>query len=232
MLLRTGGHFRRHLVAYVALFVALGGTSVAATDALVPRNSVGSAQVINGSLQKGDLSRKAVSALRGARGARGLTGATGPQGVQGPQGPQGAKGDPGATGPRGPSDTFFMFGDAGSFALLGGYLGNPDTRLTLPPGKYMAGASAIFENTDPDPATVACDLVLESTSGSTLVDATDVGLASAGGLDRQTASFAGSIDAPQGGQLRVNCAQSGPVNYEDLDVFATRVETLTNAGSP
>ena len=42
------------IVSLVALFVALGGTGYAAFA--VPRNSVGSAQVIKGSLQKGDLS--------------------------------------------------------------------------------------------------------------------------------------------------------------------------------
>ena len=83
MLIKTSRHLRTHLVAYVALFIALGGTSVAATNALVPRNSVSSAQVINRSLQKVDLSTKAVAALRGARGPRG------------PQGPQGFDGDPG-----------------------------------------------------------------------------------------------------------------------------------------
>jgi hypothetical protein len=92
-------YMRRHHIALLALFVALGGTSVAATNALAPRNSVGSAQVINGSLQKGDLAKKAVTALRGNRGARGVPGAQGPQG---PQGPQGAQGIAGPTGPAGP----------------------------------------------------------------------------------------------------------------------------------
>ena len=45
-------HVRRNLVAYLALFVALTSTGYAASAKLLPRNSVGSAQVINGSLQK------------------------------------------------------------------------------------------------------------------------------------------------------------------------------------
>ena len=52
------------IISLVALFVALGGTSYAAI-ALAPNNSVGSAQVINGSLLKKDLSRKTVAALKG-----------------------------------------------------------------------------------------------------------------------------------------------------------------------
>ena len=51
-------------VSLVALFVALGGTGYAAVE-LAPKNSVGSAQVINGSLQTVDLSKKAKSALKG-----------------------------------------------------------------------------------------------------------------------------------------------------------------------
>ena len=74
MLVRIGRQLRQNLVAYLALFVALGGTSLAAVNALVPKNSVGSAQVINGSLQKGDLSKKAAAALKGSRGPGGLAG--------------------------------------------------------------------------------------------------------------------------------------------------------------
>ena len=45
-------HVRRDLVALLALFVALTSTGYAASGKLLPSNSVGSAQVINGSLQK------------------------------------------------------------------------------------------------------------------------------------------------------------------------------------
>ena len=79
-------YVRRHHVALLALFVALGGTSIAATT-LVPRNSVGSRQVINGSLQRADLSKHAVRLLRGNRGA---PGAPGLRGAQGPTGAAGA----------------------------------------------------------------------------------------------------------------------------------------------
>ena len=96
-------HVRRNLVAYLALFVALSGTGYAASGALLPKNSVGSAQVINRSLQKGDLSKKAVAALHGARGPRGIPGAQGPQGPQGLAGAQGAPGAAGAPGPTGPA---------------------------------------------------------------------------------------------------------------------------------
>ena len=94
-------HLQRNLVAYLALFVALSGASYAASSELLPRNSVGTSQVINGSLQKVDLSKATVSALRGHKGARGIpgqTGAPGPKGATGLAGQQGAKGDAGVVG--------------------------------------------------------------------------------------------------------------------------------------
>jgi hypothetical protein len=96
MLIKSGQHLRQHSVAYLALFVALGGTSFAAANALVPKNSVGTAQVINGSLLKKDF--RAGQLPRGARGARGPAGgrgATGAQGLVGPAGPAGVQGPPG-----------------------------------------------------------------------------------------------------------------------------------------
>ena len=86
MLRGVATYLRRHHLALLALFVALGGTSIAAT-ALVPRNSVGSRQVIDGSLQRVDLSKRAVKLLKGNRGA---PGAPGLRGAQGPTGPAGA----------------------------------------------------------------------------------------------------------------------------------------------
>jgi hypothetical protein len=103
-------YVRRHHLALLALFVALGGTSVAATNALLPRNSVASPQVVNGSLLKADLAKKTINALKGNRGPRGLEGPKGATGAQGPAGsdptapgPQGPAGPNGATGAQGPT---------------------------------------------------------------------------------------------------------------------------------
>jgi hypothetical protein len=88
------GYIKRHHLALIALFFAFGGTSFAATSTLLPRNSVGTRQVINGSLQTIDLSRAARGALRD-------TGPRGPAGQQGAQGPTGATGAAGAAGAQG-----------------------------------------------------------------------------------------------------------------------------------
>jgi hypothetical protein len=82
-------YLRRHHVALFALFFALGGTSLAAATALLPANSVGTRQVINGSLQITDLSKSARTALKGNRGAEGSPGASGAPGAPGAQGAPG-----------------------------------------------------------------------------------------------------------------------------------------------
>jgi hypothetical protein len=69
-------HLRRNLIAYVALLFALSSTSYAAATKLLPPNSVGSRQVINGSLLKADF-----KAGQLPRGPRGPAGDPGPAGI-------------------------------------------------------------------------------------------------------------------------------------------------------
>ena len=111
MLRRVLHHTRRNAVAYLALFVALPSGSYAAATKLLPANSVGTQQVINGSLQKADLSARTQAALRGVSGARGLRGPGGPGGPQGPAGSQGVAGPQGVAGlggERGPAGTAYV----------------------------------------------------------------------------------------------------------------------------
>jgi hypothetical protein len=96
-------HVRGNLVAYVALLIALSSTSYAATTKLLPVNSVGTRQVINGSLLRKDFkSGQLPRGARGPRGLRGAQGAPGPKGDPGATGATGAPGAPGAAGPPGP----------------------------------------------------------------------------------------------------------------------------------
>ena len=87
---------RRRPVALLALFVSLGGTSYAAGTALLPGNSVGSAQVIDHSLLSKDFRRGQLpKGTKGAKGVRGPIGARGSIGAAGPAGstPAAAGGD-------------------------------------------------------------------------------------------------------------------------------------------
>lgn len=101
MLIGIASYIKRHHVALFALFFALGGTAFAAGNALLPGNSVGTKQVINGSLQANDLSKTARTALKGNRGPTGPAGPAGARGAQGATGATGAPGAPGAQGVQG-----------------------------------------------------------------------------------------------------------------------------------
>jgi hypothetical protein len=78
------------VVSLIALFVALGGTTYAATS--LPKNSVGTKQLKNGAVTKGKINKKTISALKGSRGP------IGPAGSAGAPGPKGSTGSPGADG--------------------------------------------------------------------------------------------------------------------------------------
>ena len=84
------------VVAFVALCVAISGTSYGAEARAVVTKMITGAQIKNGSIGIKDLSRSARKSLKGARGATGATGATGAQGATGAAG---AKGDVGPQGP-------------------------------------------------------------------------------------------------------------------------------------
>ncbi len=95
-------HLRSNLVAYLALFVALGGTSYAAIN--LPRNSVGTTQlksnaVTSAKVRNGTLLAHDFKAGQLPAGAPGATGAIGAPGADGAPGTQGAPGAPGAPAP-------------------------------------------------------------------------------------------------------------------------------------
>jgi hypothetical protein len=87
------------IVAMLALFVAMGGTAIAASSALITGK-----QIKNSSITGLDIKNKSVTSadikgqLRGARGATGSTGAKGDKGDKGDPGAAGALGAPGAPG--------------------------------------------------------------------------------------------------------------------------------------
>lgn len=95
------------VVACLALLVALGGTSIAAVNQLVPPNSVGTAQLKNNAVTGQKVRNGAVTgakvqnrSLRRVDFAPGQlpAGPTGPQGPAGPAGPQGPAGAAGVIG--------------------------------------------------------------------------------------------------------------------------------------
>jgi hypothetical protein len=91
--MRSLVHYARgNLLACLALFVALGGTSYAA--AKLPANSVGTKQLKGNAVTSAKIKNKSLQANDFASGQL----PSGPAGPGGPAGPAGPKGEPGASG--------------------------------------------------------------------------------------------------------------------------------------
>jgi hypothetical protein len=227
MIKRAGRYLRQHHLALLALFIVVGGGSAYAAATLVPNNSVGSAQVINGSLQKKDLSKTAVAALKGNRGPAGRAGPAGPAG---PQGPKGDKGDTGATGP---SDAFAGFKNgpvslpfsATTFTIL--------AHLPLPAGKYVIFATAnITNNAGTGYTDARCQLAASTgdfdEAEVALQDVNVVGSAHAGSIAMNV--VADMSAAPGSVDLTCRNEGTGVSNARFIKISAIRVGTLTNTG--
>jgi hypothetical protein len=154
---------RRHLaspamlVACAALIVALGGVSYAAS--VLPRNSVGTAQLKKKAITRAKIKKNAVTGAKvknqslmaadfkagqlpaGAQGPKGDPGPQGPQGIPGQHGPKGdagaagPEGDTGAQGAPGPSDGYIAKRD-----ILNVTGGTTVASLPLPTGSYIISA--------------------------------------------------------------------------------------------
>lgn len=133
------------VVAAIALFVALAGTGVAATQALAPANSVGTQQIVNGSIRLVDLHASARKGMKGERGPVGAVGPPGASGLSGPTGPPGPAGgfDPAKVqiveGPSqdvAPSQVVTLRADcpSGTVAVGGGYYSSIAAAGALLPG--------------------------------------------------------------------------------------------------
>lgn len=119
---------------------------------------------------------------------------------------------------------------------IGSQSPDPNSKLILPPGRYVAEANANFFNASPtgEPVTANCDLRFDRSGVPVFIDVMDVLLDVPGpaGDDQQRITISGAFEIQPGdGPLRVSCL-ADPVDYEDLDIFAIRVETLTEAGQP
>jgi hypothetical protein len=130
------------VVALIALAVALGGTSYAASR--LPRNSVGGTQLRNnsvtspkvkdGSLTSGDFGPGQLP--RGPQGDRG------PQGLQGLQGLQGERGLQGATGTVDTSNFFDKAASDARFLAIGGTAADSSKLGGLPASGYLRGTGS------------------------------------------------------------------------------------------
>jgi len=128
MIARIVTSIRRNAIAWLALFVALTGTSMAASHYVVTNVK--------------EIKPSVLKKLHGAKGAKGAQGPTGPQGAQGKEGNQGTPGNRGATGATGATGTK---GTAGATGPTG-----PNEGITGPTGpEGTAGAKGEIGPTGP-----------------------------------------------------------------------------------
>lgn len=156
------------VVAMLALFVALTGTAVATTSAVITGH-----QITDGSITGADVKNRSLTQrdFRGSlRGPRGLTGPTGQPGPQGPAGPQGSAGPQGPAGPKGDKGET---GPSSGFSVTAGnqvqWTGDHQgvATLVLPPGRYVLNASVNADNDDAVPQPLHCTIVLGGTGVGT-----------------------------------------------------------------
>ena len=197
MLEMLGAHLRRHAVAYLALFVALGGTSYAAIS--LPAHSVGSKQLKRSAVTKSKIRKNAVTGSKvknGSLRAKDFKAGDLPAGAQGPQGV------PGATGARGPSDAYVD--GTGAITPLNMSGATQVAALSLPPGSYVVTAKLLADNDSVGPARMDC--TLNGPTGAQL-DLMKLRLAGTGqpNLEFGSMSLASALTLTASGTVRLNC---------------------------
>jgi hypothetical protein len=135
--MRTGisRYLRHHHLAFLALFIALGGTSYAALR--IPANSVGTKQIVNKAVTLRKIDIAAQRALRGQTGSVGLQGSPGVAGVAGVPGKTGSPGVNGTNGKNGTNGATKVVVRTGSASISAGTLG--DAQANCNAGEHATG---------------------------------------------------------------------------------------------
>jgi hypothetical protein len=217
MSVRIVRYLRRHHLGLLALFVALGGTSYAATR--LPANSVGASQLKANSVTSSKV-------RNGTLTARDFAAASLPVGPAGPRGDTGPKGD---TGPAGLSHAYTSSGPDGSFISN---IGLDLATIHLSAGSYMLYADAVLQNITAARVAMSCGLGDPGLGvGSRAVDLLQVDLQPGASPDvaRVPISLIGVINLAQSDTVGLECDSSGApgsVNYFGADIGAIQVAAV------
>jgi hypothetical protein len=161
-------HLRTNVIAYLALMIALGGTSYAATQ--LPRNSVGKKQLKRNAVTASKIQRGAVTTSKLSSSARAsLTGAAGAAGAQGAKG---EKGDAGPTFTRFAQNltTGALPGDGIVVDLAGSNGSTGAGTLTVPAQSrlYINGSVDLTNTSTIEPVRVRCTPLVSAPGAMTL----------------------------------------------------------------
>jgi hypothetical protein len=211
---RLRRHVRSNAVAYLALFVALGGTSAWAADKItskdIAKNAVRAKHLKKNSVKTAKIANRAVTADKLADGVEGLQGE---QGVQGPE------------GPRGPSDA--VSGKRAG-AVPVGDVATPVADLALGEGTFVIFATGYAEN-QTNGVNTRLDCIL---SAGATADELTMRLAAADGVSfRGTLALhiAHNFDAAGEASLDCTAGSTTTVNLINVRLTAIQVDSLTPA---
>ncbi len=228
------------VVAGAALFIALGGSAVAANSLIhagdIAPGAVTSKTIRNGGVEPKDLSTKTRALLQvaeGVPGAEGDAGSTGTPGVpgtngaNGPNGPNGANGVDGTNGIDGTNGTNGIDGIDGTVAPLSATAGSTDlptasppttvVDLAVPAGNYVVLAKTQLSHTG---AGDTIDCVLKA--GATSID--KVSMKTLPALAAIPVSLQAVTVTASPSQLSVECdvlTANGSANFSSLIAIPT-----------
>jgi hypothetical protein len=217
------GYLRRHHLALLALFVALGGTSYAATE--LPKGSVGTTQIqahaVNQSKLSSRLERLLASLESGKAGTRGPRGPAGPAGATGAASLVGSTSAAGAPGTG--SGAILAYGSGTTSGIADCLpIGDVACSTLVTPGNF-SGTGASLDTAADAPLGVAC-LKLASgpaPSSATVIVTPVQGPSPEGHAD--TVAEASSI-------LPTDCP-GGDLEIRTWQVYTDDSGALANAGS-
>jgi hypothetical protein len=215
-----------HVIAMLALMVALGGTGYAALK--LPKNSVGSKQIKTGAVGSSEVKNRSLKAGDFKKGQipKGPKGAQGPQGIQGLPGNAGQNGTDGPTGPTGPNGTAVAFARiAADGTLVGGAAQNKG--IVVANVQHTAGAPAAEVTGDG----IYCigGLSFTPTSAMVSTDNTD-SLPAVPNLTGGSLNFISTVAVFKGEDLGRCDAAHGQVRIAIEQVNDSAVPTLANHG--
>ncbi|HWX88373.1 MAG TPA: hypothetical protein VNX67_09375 [Solirubrobacteraceae bacterium] len=216
-------------VALLALFIALGGSAVAANHYLI--NST--AQINPKILKKlrGDIGPAGTNGSNGTAGAAGATGPQGPAGEKGETGPKGAtglKGEPGPKGEAGTAAAGLNDSAAGPVALTKATETTVATLPSLPVGNYLINAKVVLQNSAEaeESVTNTCYLV----AGGKHIDEAGADINSANEPGSvATLSLAASQNVAVSGPVTLTCnVELATVSAKNAQINAVQVQPLTH----
>jgi hypothetical protein len=186
------------VLAAIALFVALGGSSYAAIS--LGANSVKSRHIAKGQVKASDVAKNAVKSTKVADGSlvaadfkagelaaasagpQGPKGDTGPQGPKGDTGPQGDAGPQGPAGPAGPAGPKGQKGEPGLSGVETNYvvsefnsLANKNVAVTCPADKQVIGVNATIQGEAGAQPTVAVRGTYRTSPTEAIAKASEIG---------------------------------------------------------